>query len=70
VELSGDAGDVLRGDGTWGPGSGSGGALGFVGFPDWTGIGFACASTSTFIEARTSDPSSPVVGQIWLRTDL
>lgn len=24
----------------------------------------------SLIEARTSDPSSPVIGQIWLRTDL
>lgn len=26
--------------------------------------------TDTNIEARTSDPSAPVVGRIWLRTDL
>lgn len=28
------------------------------------------ASLSTLIEARTSDPVSPSVGQMWLRTDL
>jgi hypothetical protein len=27
-------------------------------------------ATSLIIENRTSDPSSPVEGQIWLRTDL
>ena len=27
-------------------------------------------ATSLVIENRTSDPSTPVAGQIWLRTDL
>ena len=27
-------------------------------------------ATSLVIENRTSDPGSPVTGQIWLRTDL
>jgi hypothetical protein len=28
------------------------------------------SATALVIETRTSDPTSPVTGQIWLRTDL
>ncbi len=33
-------------------------------------LGRADSTTALVIETRTSDPGSPVEGQIWLRTDL
>jgi hypothetical protein len=35
---------------------------------NWSAVGGA--SAPLVIENRTSDPSSPVAGRIWLRTDL
>ena len=43
--------------------NGSAAFNGDVNFKQHQGVGFV-------IENRTSDPSSPVVGQIWIRTDL
>lgn len=34
------------------------------------GAGSTITITGSLVEARTSDPGSPVDGQIWLRTDL
>ena len=34
----------------------------------WTGAAFACPGFA--ISNRTSDPTSPVTGQLWIRTDV
>ncbi|MFH0833955.1 MAG: hypothetical protein V2A63_01020 [Patescibacteria group bacterium] len=44
---------------TWSPGD-----------PPASDPGDGNISANFLIEARTSDPASPQVGQIWLRTDL
>lgn len=34
------------------------------------GLAVVLAQPETFIEPRTSDPTSPITGQMWIRTDL